>query len=243
MPSQFHELVQCWMAWGGIDEALAPTLEALDVGFGTTAEPLRPGVDPREIAAWEHRHGYRLPAGLRAWLMLSNGLYLRGPIIHPISAIGPMVIFSRIHDLLVQPESWFELGNPNVETICIDLAYRWPGGSYPVFTSGDAASRSVPRIIARSFEEWLLDLLRHGGREYWLDSDFVDLGDPWQAHRRYTPQPDLPDRLRPFARQILPLMQARVEEREIAHVLGLTHGDVELLFRHLQHIAPDLTPS
>ena len=22
--------------------------------------------------------------------------------------------------------SWFELGNPNVETICIDLAYRWP---------------------------------------------------------------------------------------------------------------------
>ena len=34
--------------------------------------------------------------------------------------------------------------------------------------------------------------------------------------------------------QILPLMQARVEEREIAQILGLTHGDVELLFRHLQ---------
>ncbi len=92
----------------------------------------------------------RLPAagGFCAWLLLSNGLYRQGPIIHPITAIGPMVIFSQIHDLLVQPESWFELGNPNIETICIDLAYRWPGGSFPVFTSGDSASGSVPRIIA-----------------------------------------------------------------------------------------------
>ena len=178
-----------------------------------------------------------------AWLLLSNGLYRQGPIIHPITAIGPMVIFSQIHDLLVQPESWFELGNPNIETICIDLAYRWPGGSFPVFTSGDSASGSVPRIIARSFEEWLLELLRYGGREYWFDADFVGFGDPWQAHRRYTPQPDLPDRLRPFAGQILPLMQARVEEREIAHALGLSHGDVELLFRHLQHVAPDMIRS
>ena len=29
-----------------------------------------------------------------------------------------------------------------------------------------------PRIIARSFEEWFLELLRQGGREYWFDPGF-----------------------------------------------------------------------
>jgi hypothetical protein len=243
MASQLRELVECWMAWGGIDASLAPAAERLESGFGVESEPCRPGAEPSAITAWEHRHGYHLPAGLRAWLLLSNGLYRNGPLIHPISAIGPMVIFSRIHDLMVQPESWFELGNPNVETICIDLAYRWPGGGYPVFASGDAATRTSARIISRSFEEWLLELLRNGGREFWFDPDFHDFGDPWQAHRHFTPQPVLPDRLRPLAEQVLPLMTARVEEREIAQALGLSDADLELIFRHLQHSAPDLTPS
>ncbi len=243
MASQLRELVDCWMAWGGIDASLAPSAEQLESGFGGDVEPCRPGAEPGAIAGWEHRHGFHLPAGLRAWLMLSNGLYRNGPLIHPITAIGPMVIFSRIHDLLVQPESWFELGNPNVETICIDLAYRWPGGGFPVFASGDPASRTSARIIARSFEEWLLEVLRRGGREFWLEPDFQDFGDPWQAHRHYTPQPLLPDRLRPFAEQVVPLMQARVEEREIAQNLGLSDSDLELLFRHIQHSTPNLSPS
>ena len=52
-------------------------------------------------------------------------------MIHPLSAIGPMVPFARMPGLVIQPESWFELGNPNVETVCIDLGYRWPGGGHP----------------------------------------------------------------------------------------------------------------
>ena len=243
MASQLRELVDCWMAWGGIDESLAPSLDELESGFGGPSDPTRPGAEPAVINAWEHRHSYRLPYGLRAWLMLSNGLFREGPLIHPIAAIGPMVIFSRIHDLLVQPESWFELGNPNVETVCIDLAYRWPSGGYPVFSSGDEALGSSPRIIARSFEEWFLELLRHGGTEYWCDSGFEDFGDPWQAHRHYTPQPELPAHLLPFTKLVLPMMQARVEEREIARSLGLSDTDVELLFRHLQHVVPRLTAS
>src|SRR6476469_4256108 len=98
MASRLRELVHCWMAWGGIEESLAPSPGALESGFCGAIEPCRPGAEPRVIAAWENRHNFRLPAGLRAWLMLSDGLFLKGPLVHPISAIGPMVIFSRIHD-------------------------------------------------------------------------------------------------------------------------------------------------
>ena len=55
----------------------------IEAGFGGAADPCRPGADPRLIAGWEHRHGFRLPSGLRAWLMLSNGLYLHGPLDPP----------------------------------------------------------------------------------------------------------------------------------------------------------------
>ena len=167
----------------------------------------RPGADPQVINDWEDRHGYRLPAGLRAWLMLSNGLFGAGPLIHPISAIGPMIPFARVPDLIVQPESWFELGNPNLQTVCIDLGYHLPGGGCPIFTSGDDAAHSPPRIIARCFEEWFLDLLRHGGREYWFDSEFIDFGDPWQSHRYHVANPPLPAGLRSFADRVDQLLR------------------------------------
>ena len=220
----------------GIDPSLAPDRYALEAGFPETMEPCRPGASPKAIADWEERHGYRFPAGLRAWLLLSNGLYRSGPLIHPISAIGPMIPFARVPDMIVQPESWFELGNPNLQTICIDLAYRLPGGGHPVFTSGDDAAGSPPRIIARGFEEWFLDLLRQGGREYWFDVDFEGHGAPWPSHRRHAPRPYLADSLRRVADRVAPLVHAGIDEREIAARLGLSRTDVELIVRHLQHV-------
>ena len=175
----------------GSTSALPPIQPCLNADSWAGMSCCRPGADPRIIADWEDRHGYRLPAGLRAWLMLSNGLFGTGPLIHPISAIGPMIPFARVPDLIVQPESWFELGNPNLQTVCIDLGYRLPDGGCPIFTSGDDASQSPPRIIARCFEEWFLELLRHGGREYWFDPEFIDFGDPWQTHRYYVANPPL----------------------------------------------------
>jgi hypothetical protein len=235
MAAPLGKLVECWMAWGGIDSRRAPDRSVLEAGFPARSAPCRPGAEPAAIAAWEARHTFHLPAGLRAWLLLSNGLYRSGPLIHPISAIGPMIPFARVPEMIVQPESWFELGNPNLQTICIDLAYRLPGGGHPIFTSGDDARDSAPRIIARSFEEWFLELLRQGGREYWFDSDFVDYGAPWPSHRHHAPGPPLSDQLRPFADRVLPLLHAGADEREIAARLGLTRPDVELILRHLQH--------
>ena len=236
MANPLGELVSRWMACGGIDARLAPDPAALEAGFPDSREACRPEADPQVIAAWEERHGYRLPAGLRAWLILSNGLYRSGPLIHPISAIGPMIPFARMPAMIVQPESWFELGNPNLQTICIDLGYRLPGGGHPIFTSGDDTRSSPPRIIARSFEEWFINLLRQGGREYWFDADFEDYGAPWPSHRRHATGPSLCDRLRPFAEPAWSLLLAGADERDIAGSLGLNRPDVELILRHLQHV-------
>ncbi|MBX6311703.1 MAG: SMI1/KNR4 family protein [Isosphaeraceae bacterium] len=203
--------------------------------------PCRPGADPQQVAAWEHRHGFRLPRGLRAWLLLSDGLYRGGPLIHPLMAIGPMIPFAQVPDLIVQPESWFELGNPGAETVCMDLAYTWPGGDCPIFASGDDTQGRPSRIIAPSFEAWLVRLLQEGGREYWLDPGFVALGDPWAEHRRWAPAPPLPDRLRPLAPRVRPLMRPGADDRLIASTLGISRSDVEVLFRHLQHTPADCT--
>jgi hypothetical protein len=238
MRSSLNDLVSRWIASVGIDPALAPTPAELDAGFRGGPEPCRPAASLREINAWERRHGFQLPPSLRAWLRLSNGFYAGGPLIHPLSAIGPMVPFASMADLVVQPESWFELGNPNVETVCIDLAYDWPGGGNPIFTSGDDQARSCPRLIASSFEEWFLKLLHRGGSEYWFEPGYRNLGDPWIEHRRHTPAPPLPDRLRPLAPQVRPLMRPGADDRSIASNLGISRNDVETLFRHLQHGLP-----
>ena len=149
-----------------------------------------------------------------------------------------MIAFARMPEVVVQPESWFEIGNPGPETICIDLGYRWPGEDYPLFLSGDDQRGSSPRLIATGFTPWFLKLLHEGGRPFWFDPGFRYLGDPWVEHRRRTPPPPLPDRLRPLAGQIEPLMRAGADDRMIADVLGITRGDVEVLFRHLQHGLP-----
>ena len=237
MGSQLNDRVGRWVASAGISPADAPTLSELTSRFEGRPDPCRPGASLREVDDWERRHGFALPEGLKAWLVLSNGFYNDGPLIHPLSAIGPMVPFARVPGMVVQPESWFELGNPNVETVCLDLGYRWPGGGNPVFTSGDDQTRSRPRVIAPGFEAWFLDVLRRGGGEFWFEPGFRDLGDPWEAHRRNAPKPPLPDRLRTLARRVRPLMGPGADERSIATTLGISRGDVEAIFRHLQHDA------
>lgn len=227
-------MVVRWAAAIGLDpariEALRGTRNPL------RAEDLRPPARSEQVRAWEHRHGFRLPRALSAWLRVSNGLYSNGaPLIHPLASIGPMVPFAQVPGLVIQPESWFELGNPCVETVCVDLAYDWPGGDFPIFTSGDDASQTPPRLIAKGFVPWFLRLIQEGGRPYWLDAGFDSLGDPWLEHRRRAPAPYLPERLRPLADQVGPMVSAGVDDRSIASTLGISRWDVEALVRHIQH--------
>jgi cell wall assembly regulator SMI1 len=223
-----------WADTVGISPQSVPPAPALDRAFSDLS-PLRPGASEARIDAWEEAHGFSLPTPLRCWLLLSDGFYAHAPIIHPLTAIGPMIPFARVPNLVVQPESWFELGNPGDETICMDLAYRWPGGDAPIFTSGDDRRGTMPRLIATSFESWFLRVLRDAGREYWFDGDFVSLGDPWREHIRRVPAPELPERLRSVASRARPFLYSDEDDRSIALRLGISRSDLEVVFRHLQH--------
>ncbi len=236
MESRLSERVERWCDLVGIDPARRPPGRDLDRDFPNDA--CRPGAELSDLVAWEYRHGAILPDGLKSWLQLSDGLFGNGPLIHPLSAIGPMVPFARMAGLVVQPESWFELGNPNLETVCIDLGYRLDGGDCPVFTSGDDERGSRPRIIAEGFDAWFLRVLHEGGREYWFATGFVDLGDPWAEHRRHVPIPELADWLRPLAPRVVPMIRDGVDDRTIATRFGLSRFDVEAIARHAQHRPP-----
>jgi hypothetical protein len=242
MRSRLHDLVSQWADEVKIPPEQRPVPAALKT-LERAGFECRPGADPLLIAAWERRHGFLLPQGLRTWLALSDGFYVGDPLIHPLTAIGPMIPFASVPDLVVQPESWFELGNPQSEPVCIDLAYTWPGGGHTIFTSGDDQRQSPPRVIASGFNGWLLRLLHEGGREYWFDPDFVALGDPWTEHRNRTPVPPLPERLRSLAPRVRPLMRPGADDRTIASTLGITRYEVEAIFRHLQHASTDFAGS
>lgn len=234
-PSRFRRRVALWSTTVGLRLDLPEGWERPFFEVDGPV-PIRPGVGHRRLHGWERRYGHTLPESLRAWLSISDGLYTsHGPLIHPLTAMGPMIAFAKVPGLVVQPESWYELGNPGRETICIDLGYEWPGGDCPVFLSGDDDLGTQPRVIARSFAEWLGRVLLEGGREYWFDPGFRTFGDPWTEHRSHAPAPHLPERLKPLTSQALTYMRPGADDRSIASVLGVTTNDVEVLFRHLQH--------
>jgi cell wall assembly regulator SMI1 len=244
MGSQLADLVERRCDAEGIVRDLRPTRAQLEANFWTRTQTCRVGADHARLVSWERRFGFDLPGSLKAWLRLSDGFYgEKGPLIHPLSAIGPMVPFARMPGLVVQPESWFELGNPNLETVCIDLAYRWPGGGAPLFTSGDDLRQSPPKIIAPSFAEWFLRLLHRGGAEYWFEPGFAGLGDPWAEHRRRVPTPALPDRLRRLIRRAGPLVHRGLDDQAIADGLGISRNDAEVILRHWQHAPADYAES
>jgi hypothetical protein len=234
------DLVDRWCEESEVPLELRPTPAQLDAGFWTGTQHCRLGTNQAKLLSWERRFGYELPASLKTWLRLSNGFYGEGgPLVHPLAAIGPMIPFARMPGLVVQPESWFELGNPNFETVCIDLAYRWPGGESPLFTSGDDQRGSPPRIIAAGFTSWFLRLLHRGGAEYWFEPGFADLGDPWLEHRRRVPPPSLPDGLGWLVPKVRTMVRKGLDDRAIAEDLDLSRADVEAILRHIQHAPSD----
>lgn len=243
MAGSLPDLVERWCDAVGVAAGLRPHPAHLVRSFGPRGETCRPAADPARVRSWERRFGHVLPDGLKAWLLLSDGFYAgAGPLVHPLSALGPMVQFAAMPGLAMQPESWFEVGNPNRETICIDLAYRWPGGDCPLFTSGDDEQQTPPRLIAPGFTPWFLKVLHRGGAEFWLAPDAATLGHPWVEHRRRVPSPPLPDILRPHLARVQKLLGQGVDDGSIARGLQLSRTEIEAIVRHIQHGSADPVP-
>ncbi len=236
MVRSLADRVKLWCDAVKVALPLRPSFAQLDQTFAKVGQSCRPGANPARLRSWERRFGYSLPESLKAWLRLSDGFYVEGaPLIHPLSSLGPMVPFAQIPGLTMQPESWFELGNPNRETICIDLAYRWPDGDFPLFASGDDEQQTPPRLIAPGFTAWFLKVLHRGGAEYWLDPDFAPLGDPWSEHCRLVPSPPLAESLRAYSPRVRELLGQGVDDGSIARQLGLSRVEIEAIVRHIQH--------
>ena len=237
MTSPIVVAIHRWAVACEISVELLPSDRYLVDHFGSDDESLRPPQHADRLRAWEHRHDVHLPPSLRAWLLISNGFYRSLPLVHPLEAIGPMVLFGELPGIWVQPESWFELGNPNVETIGVDLAYHWPdrNGDCPIITSGDRASRTSPKVIATGFAAWFLQLLEHGGAEFWLKPGFQPLGDAWLEHRHHAPRPTLPSHLSQAVLAVERMMIEAADERNIAQSLDLDILDIEQILRYLQH--------
>ncbi len=66
MVSPLNDLIGRWVASVGIDPKLVPASLKLESHFGHAPAPYRPGTELHQIQAWEQRHGYQLPEGLRA---------------------------------------------------------------------------------------------------------------------------------------------------------------------------------
>ena len=195
-----------------------------------------------EVIAGEWRHGFALPRGPEALaLALLHGLFADGPLIHPLSAIGPMVPFARVPGLMVQPESWVRAGQSERRDRLPRPGLPLAGRGLPRVHVGRATiGGRRPRLIAPRLDAWfLLASWRRGGREYWSEiGKFADLGDPWEAHRRNVPAPGLSDRLLTLAERVSPLVHAGIDDRAIAARFGISPFDVEAIVRHVQHARP-----
>ncbi len=237
MANTIAETVRRWAQICAIPREYVPSAQRLLDGFGTGESSLRPPLEPAELRSWELRYDVVLPPSLRAWLLISNGFYRDMPLVHPLSAIGPIVLFGYLPGMFIQPETWYELGNPNVETIGVDLAYHWPDprGDCPIFTSGDQSLRKAPRVIAHSFTAWFLRLLEQGGREFWMEPGFQPLGDAWSEHRKNVPQPSLPTHLKVVTEKVERLIEGETDERTMIRTLDLQPSELEQILRHLQH--------
>ena len=222
MGSPLNDLVGRWVASVGIDPELAPTAgRAGDAG--SAAGRTLPARRPTRARSTPGSAGTasRSPRALRAWLLLSDGFYLRRPADPPALGDrpdGPVRAGARPGG---PARELVRAGQPRTSR---PSASTWPtagpGGDCPIFTSGDDQSRSPPRMIATELRGWFLELLHQGGREYWFDPGFADLGDPWVEHRAPHPRPPLPDRLRPLAPQVLALMRPGADDRSIASTPG-----------------------
>ena len=182
-----------WSAAGsrrsGSIPARAPSPAALEAHFGPGHDPCRPGADPRQIEAWEHRHGY--PPARRAcapgWCS-PTGSTRDGPMIHPLSAIGPMVPFARVPEPGRPARELVRAGQPERRDGLHRPRLSLAGGGLPDLHVGRRPGAEPPSGDRDELRGVVPRVLHRGGREYWFEPGFFAPGRPLEraspAHAR-----------------------------------------------------------
>ena len=133
--------------------------------------------------------------------MLSNGLYRSGPLIHPISAIGPMIPFARVPEHDRPARELVRAGQSQPP----DRLHR-PGLSAarrraPDLHLGRRLARAVPRGSSRgASRSGSSSCCARAGASTGSTPISKTTGAPWPSHRRHAPGPHLSDSLRPCRR-------------------------------------------
>jgi hypothetical protein len=133
--------------------------------------------------------GHELPGDLRTFYELCGGVdfFVSAPFPVSISSPGelvlanPVIVGGRVDDI---SDSWYIAGRGGGgEFISIDLHPNRIGICYDSFREIHGVPGSAA-IIALSFTDLLERLLAaRGGHWYWLEPDFVSLGDAYDAVR------------------------------------------------------------
>ncbi|MDT3443601.1 MULTISPECIES: SMI1/KNR4 family protein [unclassified Pseudofrankia] len=158
--------------------AIAPLVGRASRAVGCRVyPPAGPATPPADL---------RIPEDLAAFYEICGGVDLYANHDYALSIVGPNDLRSANIAILGEDypgdisSSWYTIGvTPDREYLSIDLSARRNGRCYDSFHEVHGLVGSCP-IIASSFTELLERLLESsGGRWYWLDPDFVDLGDAY----------------------------------------------------------------
>lgn len=135
-----------------------------------------PAGTPEEIDAFEKREGWRLDPDLRAFYLHCNGAELfRRPNspcrFRPLTEIRRARVDMRGSDSDEWgPACWYVIADlPDSDRIIVDVSAPLDG-RYPIidgFHEGMLGTEDCKRI-ADSFSQFLEQMLRHGGRAFWL---------------------------------------------------------------------------
>lgn len=129
-----------------------------------------------------------LPADLREFYQLCGGACLYEAQDYGIQIVTPLE-FVRANPVIVGEDgtddvsfNWFIIAHAPAlgQYICIDLSATRKGRCYDSFRETHGLAGSMP-VVAHSFTDLLERLFEsQGKRWYWLEEDFVPLGDAYE---------------------------------------------------------------
>lgn len=147
-----------------------------------------PATEPVDIRTFELTGSVSLPADLREYLTLANGLELYVDSNYPLFVHGLSQLL-RANPVIVGEDcaedrsyQWFLIANDGSdEYLTIDLSTERSGRCYDSFFDRHGIPGSCP-VIASSFTDLLVRALSNKGEHWWwLQREFPSLGDAYDS--------------------------------------------------------------